>query len=185
MKFVSKKTELRLIKEPSSRSIDNERNVVVFPGKRAEFVKHAYYTDDPSMIRWLINHQLYGRAFVSAAEEIEINKYRDVPVEIKQESPNMELALGAKVSKPEEIRTNSQQNILVSESLADAIAQIVKLEVGKAVAEIKAPPQKEKLVRVVRCSICGKEFPNGFAVAQHRKSEHAPPVSPPATPPTE
>lgn len=65
MKFVSRRSEFRLIIRPTDRIIDESRRPIVIPGERVEFRQYQFHTEDPKLIEYLTHHPLYGRDFTS------------------------------------------------------------------------------------------------------------------------
>jgi len=65
MLFVSRIRDLRLIRRPSDRIMDEQRNPIILRGERVEFSNFRYTTEDEGLIEWLVNHPLYGNTFTS------------------------------------------------------------------------------------------------------------------------
>jgi hypothetical protein len=65
MLFVSKIRDLRLIRRPADRVMDEQRRPIILKGERVEFANWRFSTEDPDLIDWLTHHREYGVTFTS------------------------------------------------------------------------------------------------------------------------
>ena len=72
MRFISRASELRLIRKPSDRIMDEQRRPIILRGQRAEFANHRFSTNDPDLIEWLLNHPEYGLSFTSDQPDVKV-----------------------------------------------------------------------------------------------------------------
>jgi len=191
MRFVSKRLEPRYVMIPEDRIIDEQRRVQRIKGKKAEFHNHQYFTDDPEMIDFLLNHQAYGIEFVSDQPEAPVKNVRppDIPVPAwetddvlrkemekakKEAVPMIQGAMSTgQATQPPQVAVVTKEQVvqLIEEkmtSLNDKLDNLILvLSAEKAPAIEKPKPKKE-----FHCPICRAEFRSGVEVGKHKKQAH-------------
>lgn len=194
MLFVSKIRDLRLIRRPADRIMDEQRRPIILKGERVEFSNFRYQTNDEDVIEWLCSHPLYGKEFTS-------DKKKDKPVpqdryvgpetddEIRAQYNQMLAKMKKKGQKkvplirgamataspgPQPSLTIAEEKpatpALTEEKVAEMIETKVSSAMEKVLEAIKGmqPPAK----RSFHCSDCGQEFRSGIEVGKHKKEAH-------------
>lgn len=175
MKFASKIRELRLVMRPLDRTMDEQRRVVVIPGKTVEFLAGQYVTDDPEVINFLLKHYQYGVSF-AAVDDVEEWKrqhgIKDIQVttgargtmELGEDRPVISIEPGPIhiLNKPE------------PKPLEEVIDERLNLLLAPLLAEIKRGHEGvEKPKKKFTCQICHDPFPSGIAVGKHKIEVHS------------
>lgn len=201
MKFVSKCRDLRLIRRPADRIMDEQRRPIILRGERAEFANHQYYTNDPDMIEWLLNHPLYGLEFTSAepvpdravprpitAEEAQM-RYNAVPQMVRGAKATANVIptkAGREESKTEaapessSIITVDDVSKMIDEKLGSAMEQILQAVRGTPKVEDTSPKVEtpspavngSSSKKAFHCPICHLPFRSGIEVGKHKKEAH-------------
>jgi hypothetical protein len=196
MRFVSRRSEFRLVIRPTDRIMDESRRPVVIPGERIEFKQYQYNTNDAKLITYLKSHPLYGRDFTSEAggDPTVIDKPNLVfddgadltgpkivsgfP-ELKKPVPSVEMIHGA-VSTVEKsgvvFSEPTVQNTNVQLVTKEDVEQMIETKLDGFLDKINSmlnPPKSKD--RVFKCPICKEAFPSGFKVGEHKKLAHPQP----------
>lgn len=178
MMYISKIKDLVLIMRPRDRTMDDSRRTIIIPGKRVEFVRGRYRTDDPEMIAWLDKHEDKGAVFAPVPEEqLEVARKDAVKmVEGAMSSSNVVSGLKqggvpAPVVTPvdlEEVKKLIQEQVSVS--VNDALGQI--LDAIKKVPAPESPftPEPPRPKKTFTCPFCKTAvFRSGIEVGAHKK----------------
>lgn len=77
MKFISKKREFRLIISPAEVTVDESKRPHIYRGERVEFKEYVAHVNDPKLIKYMLNHPLYGRTYTSELgnDPVQLQKY--------------------------------------------------------------------------------------------------------------
>lgn len=184
MKYVSKKRELCLIMKPTDRSIDEQRRIIIHPGKRVEFFAGRYETKDPEIMEFMHNHPLRGTKF------FEITETDDAAVRLAQQQATAgpKISTGAVDTKDQEIQTIIEADLgkvevltrptdttAISPELVKIIDERISAALETIVNLLKTDAKKEEAImagkptKSFRCPYCGVPQPSGFAVGRHKK----------------
>ncbi len=192
MRFVSRRSEFRLVIRPTDRIMDESRRPVVIPGERIEFKQYQYNTNDAKLITYLKNHPLYGRDFTSESggdatiidkpnlvfdDGADLTGPKIVAGFPELKRPSVEMIHGAVstvgipnelviTGKPEVVNENTQ---VTKEDVEQMIDTKLNGFLDKITTMINPPKSKYK---VFKCPICKEEFPSGFKVGEHKKLVH-------------
>ncbi len=188
MKFVSRRSEFRLIIRPTDRIIDESRRPIIIPGEKVEFMQHQFNTEDQGLITYLLKHPLYGRDFTSEAGG-------DIRV---IEKPNLVFDDGAEISGPKIVAgfpERSNRPIKIPEMIVGAVATVPAAQIAQPVQSSAAKAlTKEEIEQIIdnklngfvdkitnmisptyvktrtfSCPYCHEQFPSGFAIGTHKK----------------
>lgn len=176
MLFVSKYKNLRLIKKPNDRVIDDQRRVIQVRGEIAEFTGGRYTTNDPEMIDWLLHHPMRGNSFV-VLEDNEIKKIEEYNSQVRMTAganatvdSNTPTTLVHEVTKvQDEEKLKSWVKDEISTAMKDILVAIKGLQEQSQVIPLE--PRKKRLFT---CPVegCGETFTSGIAVGAHKKEKH-------------
>lgn len=194
MKFIAKARELRIVKKPSDRIIDDQRRVIPIRGETIEFSNYQYVTNNPETIAWLINRPgHYGVDYITdepvktdaKRPKIETWDTDDVAKEERQKEEEkakvVQMVQGARgtFNKTEDAPIQQPQGLteekviqLIGEktqSLESKLDQLLLVLTPPSKPEIEGfiPPPKPK--KEFHCPTCGLEFSSGIAVGKHKK----------------
>lgn len=184
MKYVSKRSELTLIKKPQDRMIDEQRRVIPILGQKVEFFAGRYETRDPELIEWLHNHPLRGKKFdeITEADEQIVQKAKVLIADGPITSGNavdsaVEDMIKADIGKVE-VSTRPTDTSAVSPELIKIIDERINSALSVIVDLLKKDEVKEEKAMSVapstptktfKCPYCGEPFGSGFAVGKHKK----------------
>lgn len=196
MKFIAKSRDLRIVKKPTDRIIDEQRRVIPIRGETIEFSNYQYVTNNPETIQWLFDHRSYGIEFVSD-EPTKTDKQKpkietwDTDDVIKEERKKEEervravqMIQGAKgtFNKIEDAPVQQPQGLteekviqLIAEktqSLENKLDQLLAVLTPPSKPEIEGftPPPKPK--KEFHCPICGIQCKSGVEIGKHKKESH-------------
>jgi hypothetical protein len=193
MIFVSKARELRLIRKPADRIMDEFRRPIILRGERAEFENHRYSTEDPGMIDWLLHNPAYGVSYTSASPDkgsdnpkVVVPTGPEVTDEVYQQEvkkQKVEMIRGAMntsnaPAKSEVVKENEAPMDKASMTEEEVVNLIdSKLEAGfeklmNVLLNAKQQESAPKEKKTVTCKACGQTgFASGFEVGMHRKTD--------------
>ncbi len=196
MKFIAKARELRIVKKPTDRTIDDQRRVIPIRGETIEFSNYQYVTTNPETIDWLLNRPGYGVDYITD-EPTKTDKPKpkvetwdtDDTVKVEREKEEerakvIQMVQGARgtFNKTEDAPIQEPQGLteekviqLITEktqSLESKLDQLLMVLTPPSKPEIEGftPPPKPK--KEFHCPICGLEFTSGIAVGAHKKESH-------------
>lgn len=196
MKFIAKSRDLRIIKKPTDRMIDEQRRVIPIRGETIEFNNYQYMTNSPETIDWLLNHRSYGVEFISdnpdrtdkPKPKVETWDTDDVAKEERKKEEEkarvVQMIQGAMgtFNKTEDAPIQQPQGLteekviqLISEktqSLESKLDQLLMVLTPPSKPEIEGftPPPKPK--KEFHCKICDLKLPSGIAIGKHMKESH-------------
>lgn len=202
MKFVSKKREFRLIIRPTNVFLDESRRPQVDKGEKVEFKNGMFFTEDKSLISYLLHHKQYGLSYTSEIgnDPVAIEKASmvfDDGAEItgpkivagfpEKNSPRViEMVTGGMSTQSmPKVQTKAEEFIpqvppkesITKEEVVDLISQALDAKLDLILDRIGAvalqPSIKGTRVKKFHCSICGEELPSGFAVKKHKDDKHS------------
>lgn len=179
--FVAKKRELRLIVKPADRTFDEARRPVILRGERVEFTNHRFSTDDADLVRWLKQHPLYGKEFLSTESQIptpikenqvKMTQGADTTISKMDVSKSTEVAETYPLGPERAINQNMGREEVEAmidkklDSMLERFTQIIQTQ--------PAVQQREKQKRIFTCPVpgCGMVFKSGIEVGRHKKLAH-------------
>lgn len=198
MKFIAKSRDLRIIKKPTDRMIDEQRRVIPIRGETIEFSNYQYRTDNPETIEWLLKRSGYGIDYITdeptktdkPKPTIETWDTDDVAREERKKEEErakvVQMIQGARgtVNKTDDSQIQIQQSQglteekviqLISEktqSLESKLDQLLMVLTPPSKPEIEGFTPTPKPKKQFHCKICDLELPSGIAIGKHMKESH-------------
>jgi hypothetical protein len=194
MLFVHKYAEGRIVLRPTDMVIDELRRRQVIPGLTVEFHNHRFATEDPELIKKLLNYPDYGHTYSAACNDQELLAWKrahgmmasndDPSALIKGDKDPFVIAVAPREIKPEPVGlTEDKVATMIQDSVAKAMGEILavlKPDPAPCVANPAGIPVLDvnKPRKTFHCKICGKdgpEFKTGFEVGKHMREVHPEP----------
>lgn len=179
MLFVSKIRELRLIRKPADRMMDEFRRPIAIRGERVEFENFRYKTEDPDLIEWLVNHPYYGIEFTSDKKDDRGIKKPELDRELLADTDDVQPIKKVRPPVPEMIQGSmaTSKTVVVPKTepalTREEVSLLIKDGVNEALKDMKdmfVAMTTPKPKRTFACKECGLEFGSGVQLGAHKKA---------------
>lgn len=188
MLFVSKRKRFRLVLKPTTHVLDAYGQRVAIPGLTVEFINGRYETEDPEIIKLMLNNPFLNNQYIVANTNAEVEQWIAEHPEYRHEAAQMitggiatinaqstpAAVTAAQSALRDAVSSSKDIDSILEEKISAKLNPLLE-KLSKLVADSDADNETSKAKRTFTCPVpgCGAVFRSGIELGEHKRTVHA------------